>query len=63
MAYTRWSQGLVNKVKGYITAATKEDGSDYSVTMCHDSNSISPLTSSHMHMQPEMRTALSPTDM
>ena len=41
-------EGLVDKVKGYITAATKEDGSDYSVTMCHDSNSISPLTSSHI---------------
>ena len=40
--------GLVNKVKGYINAATTEDGSDYSITMCHDSDSISPSTGCHI---------------
>lgn len=40
--------GLVNKVKGYINAATNEDGSDYSIMMCHDSDSISPSTGCHI---------------
>lgn len=44
-------EGLIDKVKGYITAATKEDGSNYSVTLCHDSNSISPSTGSNICSQ------------
>ena len=44
-------EGLVDKVKGYITAATKEDGSDYCITLCHDYNSISPSTGSHICSQ------------
>ena len=44
-------EGLGKEVERYITAATKEDGSNYLLTMCHDDNSISPLTGSHICSQ------------